>query len=117
MDINFGLRFLVMKTLSKILTRSNKNLKHLNLDKLDATCDIIWEEVKDDFFTILEEYSKNNKIITKDSEYQLFFIERRKKLKKKYPDLSDKEFEIKFNKCIPNIEQRWIKYKSKYINR
>lgn len=113
MDINFGLRFLVMKTLSKILTRSNSS-KSLDLDKLDASCDIVWEEMKDDFFTILDEYSKNDKIITKDSEYQFFLIERRKKLRKKYPDLSEKEFEIKFNKCLPNIEQRWIKNKSKY---
>lgn len=109
MDIDSSLRFLVMKTLSKILIKSDSK-KDLDLDKIDATCDIVWNEVKYDFFNIIDKYpeEKNSSI------YQLFLIDRKNKLRKKYPDLSEKDFNILFDKCLPNIEKRWIKNKSKY---
>jgi hypothetical protein len=128
-DINFVLRVFIMKTLAKILEnpqvltdyqkegeKVDESKKVLDLQRLDGSCDIVWEKMKDELVEICKDLKqaknkKGQKIKSIRSEYSFFLEERKEKLKRKYPGIKKKELTEKFNKCLPTIEKKWLKLK------
>lgn len=91
---------LLMYTLAKIVEKSD--IKKSDIEKMDKSSHIVWESVKDKFADILKIENSD------DTAYSSFLEERKMKLHKKYPKANKKEINIKFEKCIHNVEKKWM---------
>lgn len=91
---------LLMYTLAKIVEKSD--IKKSDIEKMDKASHIVWESVKDKFASILKIENSD------DTAYSSFLEERKMKLYKKYPKANKKEINIKFEKCIHNVEKKWM---------